>query len=926
MNSPCGRSRGRRATHHPIIVLAPAMVTAAMLAGCRAPARIDPRSVIAASMAYTPPPPDTFESLAAGNNTTCVTTAAGAGYCWGDIGPRHGEPYWLLDDNARDARVASLVPWSERLCALSMDGGVWCGSGAARFWGDMRRLMIFTPDGCAPGSCARSSSSRVDFPGRAARAVTMGADHACALALNGAAFCWGRNTMGQLGNGRWAADSTGSAGPIFRTPTPVVGELRFAQISAGEDMTCGVTLRDGAVYCWGYGQSGQIGDSSVMNPCTGRLPFANMPCSSPVPSRVLPESLPGTTSRPHDVRFVRVDAGMRLACGVSSDGGAWCWGNNYRCALGRCRTTNSPRAHRIQVPGRVVDVGAGYWHACALTADGRVFCWGDNNRGQLGSPVTANAGPDGLPPDYRDTTDAATRTAAWRSDPCFLGGRCSPAAVEVGPGRHWTALAVGSNHACAFAEDDGSVYCWGGKESAAVEPGARLVLCENRSAHWKDVECQPTPQRVPGLPRLIARHRSGAAVPGSVPRRSRDSTRVLVSRRELRVIFPRDTARAWGWSASRANDYRPWYSWSIGVSGIDGPGNIELRVDRADSSARDFPSLESLVAAGLAQLCEPGMVRYCTDSRVAAHVDSGRVTLVMRDSARIADLFGLRPGWVWPRRHAPEAQDDFTPDSVRVEYVDPQIPVPDSALLADAARRRRAYEERARWIRRYIDGGTRSDGALWLVVGESTFVRVNEMRCHFDVCGGGGSVASDSGWSVADTSIAQLRALSPRDPLRTYYRSHPTGYLIGRRPGRTTLHVRGLHGAADTMPSHTPVEHALSLDVVVTPRIGRIEFEPHADTISVGERLELSVRVVDRSGKVIENAPVPIVAVDGKERQRYDRGSPTIIYFYGTPGRRMLVATLGGRADTSYVEVVKRSDCRRGGQAGRTGECRDREE
>jgi hypothetical protein len=274
--------------------------------------------------------------------------------------------------------------------------------------------------------------------------------------------------MGQLGNGAWAADSSGSTGTAVRRPVAVAGGRRFAQISVGEMLTCGITRLEGFIYCWGYGQSGSTGDTLVMQVCSAPLPYPNRICSSAVPHRVLPDSVGSDwRTRPSQRRFVSVHAGMRMACAVSEQGEAWCWGSNYRCGLGICRAADSPRAHRIPIPGRVVEVGAGYWFACARTADGRLFCWGNNTEGQLGSLVSVNSGADGDPPDYRDS---ASHNTAY-DDPCFLGGRCSPAAAPVAPARRWAALTVGASHACALAADDGGVYCWGGHPARDARPG-----------------------------------------------------------------------------------------------------------------------------------------------------------------------------------------------------------------------------------------------------------------------------------------------------------------------------------------------------------------------------------------------------------------------------------------------------------------------
>jgi hypothetical protein len=839
---------------------------------------------------------DTLATLSAGGGSTCLTTTSGAGWCWGALGITRGTPFRILSSDGRPATLRSLSPWGWSACGLTVGAEVVCDIGLTGGWVDAERNATAIPEKCRDRDCLPPLPFRGALPD-GPRAVTAGPSHACALALNGAAFCWGRNAMGQLGIGTHSADSTGGDGEIVRVPTAVAGGLRFARLDAGEDLTCGVTQPDAAIYCWGYGQSGQTGDSSVMTICSGKRPFYNSTCSVATPMRVLPESLPGDFTRPAEVRFADVSAGMRLACAIDIAGAAYCWGSNYRCALGRCRSSDSPRAHRIQLPERAVEIGAGYWHACARTGAGRIFCWGNNVAGQLGSFATVNAGADGLPPNYRDTSNAAVARSTSRDDPCFSGGRCSPAPVEVSPGRHWAALAVGSDHACALAMDDGAIYCWGGTDSLALgdaRPGQR---CINRSEQWPDVACQATPVRIAGLPALAA--------PGArAPTATRERTRVLASRREVRIIFPTDTARAWGWSERNAPTYQPQYAWGVTVEGMDGTRTLVVRVGRERNEGRDFPSLDSLVQAARAERCSPGMISQCSDSGVQARVEDRRVVLTLRDSAQIARLFGMRPASVQVWTYRPEAPYEFRGDSTLVEYVEPAIPFPDAATRADAARSRRRYDESIHSNYRYISGGDDPWAPLWVVAGDSAKVRLDEMRCVHDACTSGYAALHDSGWSIADPRVARLRVV-PRDTSGgvIFLGPNESRYVKGVRPGRTVLRVRGIHGASDTGASSRPPVHQLERAIIVTRPIGRVEILPRRDTVRVREIFTLRVRVTDRDGRELAGLPAKLEVLDGEDRQIRDASKPLDLAFTAA-GRTRMVARLGAHADTVTMMVV----------------------
>jgi alpha-tubulin suppressor-like RCC1 family protein len=85
--------------------------------------------------------------------------------------------------------------------------------------------------------------------------MSVRAEHSCGITVSNAAYCWGYNASGELGDG-----TTTDSG---LNPVAVAGGLTFRSIApALGGSTCGLTL--GAVaYCWGGGGSGQLGQNSL---------------------------------------------------------------------------------------------------------------------------------------------------------------------------------------------------------------------------------------------------------------------------------------------------------------------------------------------------------------------------------------------------------------------------------------------------------------------------------------------------------------------------------------------------------------------------------------------------------------------------------------------------------------------------------------
>jgi uncharacterized protein YjdB len=128
-------------------------------------------------------------------------------------------------------------------------------------WGSNSAMQLgvpVAPNGCGgpPQPCSTRALS-LTLPADIT-ALTAGREHTCALATSGNVYCWGSNDAGQLGRG--------TVGGPSAVPTLVVGGFLFSSISAGSDYTCGVTIVERAAYCWGNNDVGQLGNGSASAP------------------------------------------------------------------------------------------------------------------------------------------------------------------------------------------------------------------------------------------------------------------------------------------------------------------------------------------------------------------------------------------------------------------------------------------------------------------------------------------------------------------------------------------------------------------------------------------------------------------------------------------------------------------------------------
>jgi alpha-tubulin suppressor-like RCC1 family protein len=201
----------------------------------------------------------------AGLATSCALNTAGQAVCWGVDFGRFGNGTTANFGSVTPAPAASGMTFASLhvsvsyICGLDAAGAAYCW-GTRNDFGEMGigstvdPILIPTP--AAVGLTFASLDE--DDTNRSFKST-------CGVTPAGAGWCWGANGFGQLG--ALSNESCQPVAPPFSSacstsPVPVNGGIQFSQITVGGDHTCGLAV-DGAVYCWGRNHVGQLGDGTL---------------------------------------------------------------------------------------------------------------------------------------------------------------------------------------------------------------------------------------------------------------------------------------------------------------------------------------------------------------------------------------------------------------------------------------------------------------------------------------------------------------------------------------------------------------------------------------------------------------------------------------------------------------------------------------
>jgi alpha-tubulin suppressor-like RCC1 family protein len=209
--------------------------------------------------------------------------------------------------------------------------------------------------------------------------VAAAAGSACfAVLADGRILAWGATGSGELGITPRAEFET-RAQPRMRTntPTPLAVAFDAVDVSCKDDHVMALA-RDGSVYTWGRGDSGQLG--------IGPLPTVTFKTQS---ARVMPY-VPYPVRVPDLQGVVAIAAGNDHSMALLKDGTVRVWGSNKYGQVGDGSYTNRDRP-LAAVPGvrNVVAIAAGGYRSVAVLGDGTVMEWGANHVNLTPRPVPA---------------------------------------------------------------------------------------------------------------------------------------------------------------------------------------------------------------------------------------------------------------------------------------------------------------------------------------------------------------------------------------------------------------------------------------------------------------------------------------------------------------------------------------------------------
>lgn len=286
-----------------------------------------------------------------------------------------------------------------------------------------------------------------------ARSLGSGRLHHCLVSTRDRLFCWGENTLGQLGDGTRTQQNR---------PVQVMDGIRH--VAGGRRSTCAATTT-GRRACFGENDTAQLGSGSTS-------------AAEPMP---LVDATPGG--------YQVMAQGAVHGCGLIDTGDVLCWGSPSSGRVG------FPSAENVVVPtmvpglGRTVILAAGGSTTCAAEDTGDVRCWGSGGVGICGQGALRDCLVPTLIPELEGASALSARDGhgcaavegavfCWGTNDSGESGQPAGAPIpspQQVPGiAGAVGVAMGNLHSCALLSS-GIVECWGSNANGELGDGTQTT-------------------------------------------------------------------------------------------------------------------------------------------------------------------------------------------------------------------------------------------------------------------------------------------------------------------------------------------------------------------------------------------------------------------------------------------------------------------
>ena len=335
--------------------------------------------------------------------------------CWGNCGPcGHGlsGPYGnggasypyvfqiptvnLHQENGTQILPKKLYssPSASHLCAILQNDRpkCWGAAGSGQLgYGTFAAIGAGT---LTPEVDSQTSYTIIPTTNGTVKQMATGAGHTCAITPPPVRlYCWGQNSVGQLGFG----DTTQRSSAVTAVNVTTDGDVPL-QVACASSSTCVLMENSRDVRCWGLGTSGQLGQNSTANLGTTN---ATIPALIPY--------IQGIVSSADYTAGVRVDflcAGSNSYCAYLNNSNVKCWGSNFGFSTGTTTNVGDNAGNAVALATysriisveesnrgiRVTQIACGDAHLCVVLSNNQLKCFGSATSGQIGIGTTASTG------------------------------------------------------------------------------------------------------------------------------------------------------------------------------------------------------------------------------------------------------------------------------------------------------------------------------------------------------------------------------------------------------------------------------------------------------------------------------------------------------------------------------------------------------